>query len=127
MNLIAQVTPVNLFEGNGLFGIGPLGLEGKDPTEAPTLFATFISSAIGIITLIGIIWFVFIFIMGAVGIITSGGDKNSLESAKKKISSGLIGLVVMLFAMLIIGFAGSIFGLTNILNFTVLFELLKVK
>lgn len=127
MKLLAQGTQTNLFEGNGLFGIGPLGLEGKDPTEAPTLFATFISSAIGIITLIGIIWFVFIFIMGAVGIITSGGDKNSLESAKKKISSGLIGLVVMLFAMLIIGFAGTVFGLKDILNFQALFTLLQIK
>jgi amino acid transporter len=126
MNLIAQ-TKYNIFDGQGLYGLGPLGLEGKSPSDAPTLFATIISSAIGIITLVGIIWFVFIFIMGAVGIITSGGDKNSLEQAKKRISSGLIGLVVMLFAILIIGFAGTVFGLKDILNFQALFTLLQIK
>lgn len=125
--MIDKIAQINLFDGQGHYGFGPLGLEGKTANDAPTLFASFVSSAIGIITLIGIIWFVFIFITGAVGIITSGGDKNSLESAKKKISSGLIGLVVMLFAMLIIGFAGTVFGLKDILNFGSLFTLLQIK
>jgi len=127
IKLIAAGEPINLFDGQGLYGFGPLGLEGKTAGEAPSLFATFISSAIGLMTLIGIIWFVFIFFIGAIGIITSGGDKNSMEQAKKKLSSGLIGLVIMLFAILIIGFIGNIFGLNNILNFQYLFGLLQIK
>lgn len=126
MNLIAQ-GKINLFEDTGLYGFGPLGLEGKSANEAPTLFATFISSAIGLMTLIGIIWFVFTFITGAIGIITSGGDKNSMEKAKQKLSSGVIGLVVMIFAILIIQFIGSILGLDNILNFQLLFGQLGIK
>lgn len=118
---------IKLYDGQGLYGFGPLGLAGKTADDAPTLFATFISSAVGLMTLIGIIWFVFIFFTGAIGIITSGGDKNSMEQAKKKLSSGIIGLVIMLFTVLIIGFIGNIFGLNNILNFQYLFALLEIK
>jgi len=70
-----KLAQINFYDGQGFSGFGPLGLEGKSANEAPSLFASFISSAVGVITLIGIIWFVFILIMGAVGIITSGGDK----------------------------------------------------
>ncbi len=124
MKLAAEI---KLYDGQGFSGFGPLGLIGKTSDDAPNVFATFISSAVGLMTLIGIIWFVFIFFIGAIGIITSGGDKNSMEQAKKKLSSGVIGLVVMLFAILIIGFIGSILGLNNILNFQLLFGLLEIK
>jgi hypothetical protein len=125
--MMNKLTQINLYDPatGGLKGFGPLGLEQNQ--DGVTVFTTFISSAIGLITLIGIIWFVFIFITGALGIITSGGDKNSLESAKKKISSGLIGLVVMFFAMLIIGLTGAIFGLGEIFNIQYLFGLLQIK
>jgi len=125
--MMKRIAQINLYDGQGFYGFGSLGLEGKSAQDAPNLFTTFISSAVGLMSLIGIIWFVFIFMTGAIGIITSGGDKNALEQAKKKISSGIIGLVVMLFAILIIGFIGSLFGLNNILNFSTLFSLLIIK
>ena len=124
MMKLAQINLYDPSTGN-LKGFGPLGLEQNQ--DGVTVFATFISSAIGLITLIGIIWFIFIFITGALGIITSGGDKNSLEVAKKRITSGIIGIVVMLFAILIIGFMGTIFGLGEILNFQYLFGLLQIN
>ena len=44
---------------NGYVGFGPLGLvNGSD--NAKTVFATFISSAVGLITIIGVIWLIFI-------------------------------------------------------------------
>lgn len=126
MKLAVDVQLYDPAEG-GLYGFGPLGLAGKTAGDAPTVFATFISSAVGLMTLIGIIWFVFTFITGAIRIITSGGDKNSMEQAKKKLTSGVIGLVVMLFALLIINFIGSVFGIDNILNFQYMFSLLEIK
>jgi hypothetical protein len=112
-------------QGN-LKGFGALGLE--VPAGSPIqVFAKFISSAIGLISLISIIWFVFIIITGALSIITSGGDKNSLESAKKKISSGLIGLIVSIFALFIVRFFGYITGITDILNISKVFEELIIK
>ena len=101
-----------------LRGFGPLGLEGKpDASGAMGVFSTFISSAIGLITIIAIIWFVFVFIMGAIGIISSGGDKQAMESARKKITSGAIGLVVVIVGMFVIQLIGRIIGIPEILNF----------
>lgn len=119
-----KLTQINLYDNGGLKGYGPLGLEqGQDGVST---FATFISSSIGLISLVGIIWFVFIFIFGALGIITSGGDKNSMENAKKKISSGLIGVVVILLGLLIIRFFGTIFGI-DLLNFGEMFKTLIIS
>jgi len=122
-----KLAQINLYDTSqtNLKGFGPLGLEQNQ--DGVSVFSTFISSAVGLITLIGIIWFIFLFLIGAIGIITSGGDKQALEGAKKKISSGIIGLVVMLFAIFIILFIGNILGLDNILNFKLLFSLLQIK
>lgn len=122
MMKLAQNT-LNLYDpatGN-LKGFGPLGLENKSTTEGGIIFTNFISSAVGLITIIGVIWFVFIIITGAVAIITSGGDKASLEGAKKKITNGIIGLVVTISALFILNLIGTILGIPDILNFTKMF------
>lgn len=120
MMKLAQGQPINLYEGEkGFTGFGPLGLsEGQDPIS---VFATFISSAVGLITIIGVIWFIFIIITGAVAIITSGGDKASLEGAKKKITNGIIGLVVTIAGLFILNLIGTLLGIPTILNFAEMF------
>lgn len=102
--------------GQPLEGIGPLGLEGTTSAQGPAIFTKFISSAIGLMTIIAIIWFIFNFITGAIGIIASGGDKQALESAKKKLTTGIIGLVVVIAAVFIIDLIGTLLGIPDILN-----------
>lgn len=122
-----KIAQIDLFtDPNGYKGFGTLGLAGSN-TDAPSIFSTFISSAIGLITVIGIIWFVFIFMTGAIGIITSGGDKGSMESSKKRITSGLIGITVSVLGLLIVRLVGSLIGIPNILNFGSMFSQLIVK
>lgn len=67
-------------------------LQAKSPTA---FFASLISSAIGFIFVVACIVFVFMFLWGAVQWIASGGDKGNVESAKGRITSALIGLVVL--------------------------------
>lgn len=125
MNKLVQ--DIELFDNSsGFTGFGPLGLEGGDPGKAPSLFATLISTGIGIITVVAIIWFVFQFLIGAIAIISSGGDKAALETAKKKITTGLIGLVVTIFAIFLIRLFGTILGIPNILNFVDLFTSIQL-
>lgn len=114
--------PINLFpDENGFKGFGKLGLEGENAKTSPLIFTQFISSAIGLITVIAIIWFIFTFLIGAIGFISSGGDKNTIESSKKKIASGLIGLVVTVLAIFIIKLIGRLIGLPYILDFPYMF------
>lgn len=117
---------IKLYDGNNFYGWGPLGLEGRNPQESPSIFAAVISTTIGVLTLVAILWFVFVFITGAIGIISSGGDKGSLEAAKKKITNGLIGLVVTIFSVIIIRLIGSFVGLGDLLLFGDLFTKLQI-
>ncbi|MDP2684649.1 MAG: hypothetical protein Q8P20_06445 [bacterium] len=116
MNKIAQI---KLSPDGGYKGFGPLGLE--QGQEGISVFATFLSSAVGLITIIGIIWMVFIIIIGSVAIISSGGDKQALEVARKKITNGIIGLVVLVSSLFILSFIGKLLGLPNILDIATLF------
>ena len=107
---IAQV-PHNL--GN-INGIGPLGT--LKPEEGALMFEKIISNIIGIMTIVAVIWFTFQFIVGAIGWLSSGGDKNKLASAQGKITSGLIGLVIVIAAVFFIQLIGILLGLPDILK-----------
>lgn len=94
--------------GNPISGIGPWGNPGSN---APTLFDNFLSTVVGVITIIGGVWFLFLVFTGALGIISSKGDKQAYESAKKKITTGLIGIVVLVAAIFIVDLVGTILGI----------------
>jgi hypothetical protein len=96
-------------------GIGPLGLENLASASSMEIFTSFLSATIGLLTVIAGIYFVILFMLGAIGILASGGDKQALESARKKITTGLIGLVVTISAIFVISLIGYLLGL-DILN-----------
>lgn len=69
-------------------------------------FTRLISAVIGLLTIIAILYFIFMLITGAVAIIGSGGDQGKYEDARRKITTGAIGLVVVISAMFLIGLIG---------------------
>lgn len=117
-----SATDIQIAPEEGFKGFGSLGLEDKTSLVAGFVFADFLSSVIGVITIVGIIWFVFILITGAISFMSAGGDKNAIESAKKKIMNGVIGLVVLALSLIIIKLIGILIGIPDILNFTYLLE-----
>jgi hypothetical protein len=122
-NLLAQESLQIAPDKGGFTGFGPLGkLNGTDGID---IFTNFISKIIGVLTIIAIIWFIFTFITGAIGIISSGGDKAALESAKKRITTGLIGLVLVIIAIFVIDLVGYFLGFSgSILDLPKLFGLI---
>ena len=124
-NLLAQI---KLYSGNGFVGVGT-GPLANPAGNGVDLFTKIISTAIGLMTIIAIIWFVFTFITGAIEIMSSGGDKQALEGAKKKISTGLIGLVVVIVAVFVFDLIGYLlgFGTGGLLNLTNLFNQIQIK
>lgn len=97
-------------------GLGPLGnptATEQDP--GASAFSDFISKTIGIMTIVGFIWFIFVLFSGAIAWLSSGGDKTKLQNAQKQITTGLIGLVIVISAIFIIKIVGLIFGI-DILN-----------
>lgn len=112
-NLIAADIPL-LPPGKSFQGIGPLG--NVTQANAPTLFATALSAVIGVMTFVAFIWFTFQFLIGGIRILGSGGDKAALEGAKKQITSGIIGLVIVIAAIFIVSLFGYIIGIPSPLN-----------
>lgn len=77
-----------------------------------------VTTAITIILVIGSLYFFFQLITGAVDWIRSGGDKASLESARGKVISAVIGLVLLFSAWAIIRLIGTIFNI-NLFQLTI--------
>ncbi len=119
MNKIAATINLGPSGGEGFRGFGALGLEGKSNLDAPGIFGNVISTTVGVITVVGIIWFVVQLLTAAISIIGSGGDKNKIEQARAKMSSAVIGLVVVVAGVFIVDLVGAILGF-NILNISAL-------
>jgi len=111
---------INLAPVDGYKGFGPLGLEGLQPGMSTAIFTRTISLIVGVMTIIAAIWFTFTLITGAIGLITGGGDKAALEASRRKITTGLIGLVIVIVAVFIVDILGFLLGFPRILNIDVL-------
>jgi len=105
MNKLLAIT---IAPNGGFTGIGTLG---TPKGTGITNFSSVISMTIGVMTMIAFIWFTFVLITGAIGIISSGGDKQALENARKRITSGVIGLIIVIAAVFILDLIGTIFGI----------------
>lgn len=67
-------------------------------------------AVIGLLFVIGAVVFLFIFIIGAISWMTAGGDKAKVEAARGRLSSAIIGLILLLISYAIIGLIENFFG-----------------
>lgn len=82
------------------------------PGNATYFFDFVAQRAVLLVLIIGAVIFFFMFLTGAIAWISSGGDKQSLETAKGKITSALTGLVILLASFAIIRFVEEFFGIS---------------
>ncbi|MBU0570382.1 hypothetical protein KKB40_06450 [Patescibacteria group bacterium] len=97
--------------GQPLEGLGQPGLAGVDSGTAPDVLDSVLSIIIGTLTTIAAIWFVFQIIIGAYNWMSAGGDKGAVQQAQQKITNGLIGLIIVVAAIFILDFVGTLLGL----------------
>ncbi len=88
---------------------------GDNPTNAPGQFAVTMATLWQTIIIVGGLAFLLYFLWGGVEWITAGGDKGKIETARGKITQGLIGLTLLAASYVIIKFLQSALGL-DILN-----------
>lgn len=106
---VIKLGPVGGFKGPGG------GVFADPATNAPSKFQDLFSLIIGVMTIVAGIWFMFTFLIGAIGIITSGGDKGAYATARSRITTGLVGLIIVVFSVAIINLIGKFLGF-DILN-----------
>ncbi len=123
----AEPTPLGQIGGEPGQGFGPWGNLGSQGIgEAAGALTNIISQIIGVMTIIAGIWFIFQFIISAYGYMTAGGDQQKMSTATKKITSALIGLIVVVTAYAIMSLLGKLLGF-EFLNLTSLIENLGPK
>jgi len=104
-------------------GIGPLG----QPDDSGSRFAQVISSFIGLLTIIAFIYFLFILITGAISVISAGGDKAKLENARGRLTTGVIGVVIVVAGMFIMDLIARLLGIEGILDIETMISLIEPK
>ncbi len=75
------------------------------------ILVTFLSNLIGIITIIGGLFFIVYSFLGAFSWITAGGESGKIEKARQRIFHGVLGLIVIVMSYALIGIVGTIVGL----------------
>ena len=111
---------------NDSFLQGGRGTEIKNPALGETLnsllkqgggafFSAVIPNLVGLAYVIGVLIFFFMLITGAIQWISSGGDKQALESARGKLSNALVGIIILFSAFAVIKVIETFFGI-NILT-----------
>lgn len=100
---------------------GPIGkfLEGlttaDDITAPVNMVNKGIGLAIGLLTSIAFIVFMFLFFIAGFNWLAAGGDQKKVENAGKQIYNAIIGLIIVVVAMAVIGVVGKILGI-DVLN-----------
>jgi hypothetical protein len=82
------------------------------PTTSTVPAGSVIAWALGILAAAGILAAIFFLVFGSIKWITSQGDKQKVQSARNTIVFAIIGLIIVLFALVIVGTIGNFLGFT---------------
>jgi len=121
--------PLGNIGGDKGSGLGPFSdmynlVSGGNVDPASGALANIISTVIGVITIVAGLWFIFNFMIAAVGIVISSGNEEAIKNNTKKITQSLLGLVVVIGAYALISLIGLILGI-NFLALELLIENVK--
>ena len=105
-NLLAQGEPEGIYNP----ALDPLIGRG----EGVGILNLFLSNFISILLIVGVVVAFIFFIIGAIQWMTAGNDKAKMESARGKVVSAVIGLVVLFAVFAIIKIIGAIFGIEQL-------------
>lgn len=90
------------------------GLAGFDSPNYPTDLGSVVSRGLNLVFPIAGILLLLYLLAGGFSLMTSGGDPKAMQSAKGRITSAVIGFVIIFAAYWITQIMGSILGLTDI-------------
>lgn len=82
------------------------------PALTTAFFDFVIQRVVTLIFIIGTLYFFYMLTTGAISWIASGGDKQSLETAKSKITNALVGIIILFSAFAVVKFIESFFGIS---------------
>lgn len=84
--------------------------------DAGANLSTLISNTIGLFFTIGGIGFIIMILWGAVNWILSGGDKEKIAAARKRITTAIIGIVVLSLTFVVALVIGQLTGVSDLMD-----------
>jgi len=81
-----------------------------------------LSSVIGIMTIIGVIFFAVQIILAGFTMISSQGEVKELESAKKRLTTNVLGLAIIILAYGLGSLISNLLGITDAFNLNNVFK-----
>ncbi|MCW1949286.1 MAG: hypothetical protein KIH89_002450 [Candidatus Shapirobacteria bacterium] len=116
---MAQTTTTNHLIAQKITGIG---FQPTSQAGSVSQLEDIISGIIGFITIVAAIFFVFQIIFAGYGFLSAQGDEKKIETSRKKITDGILGLTIVVVAFGLTAFISSMLGLNNILNLGTFFN-----
>jgi len=113
-NTLIKQTSSNLIAQFGNTGFEPqsktryTNIVGGNPLDNLVIF---LSNLLGIITIVGALFFIVYFFIAAFNWVTGGDDSGKVEKARNKMVQGVLGLVVIVMSYSLIGLIGTIIGI----------------
>lgn len=75
-----------------------------------------ISQIIGVLTIVGAIFFIFQIIFAGYAMISSQGDPKKIEVARSRLTNGILGLTIVVVALGVGAFIATLLGIRDPLN-----------
>ena len=90
-------------------------------TNGTAAMEKIIGQIIGVLTIFAVIWFVIQIILAGYAFITAQGDEKAMESARKRLTDGVLGLVIVVVALGLGTLIAGLAGVGNVLNLQSMF------
>lgn len=93
-----------------------------DPLDATTKFEKFAGQLLGVLTIIGVLYFIIQIIFAGYSYISSKGDEKEMESSRKRLTEGVLGLVIIIVAVGLGSLLAKLAGIPNVLDIETMFK-----
>jgi len=87
-----------------------------EPGNSVSQLESMISNVIGVITIVAFIFFTFQIIFAGYTFMSANGDEKKLETSRKKLTNGILGLTIVVVAYGLTSFIANLLGLDNVFS-----------
>jgi len=93
-----------------------VGIQVDESSNGVLELDNIISTVIGVLTLVAFIYFVIQVILAGYAFISGQGDEKKIESARKRLTDGILGITIVVIAFGITALIAKLIGLDNIFD-----------
>lgn len=114
--------PIKLLADKTYTTLSGAGITVTNTAEATTKFEKYVSNIIGILTIVGVLFFAIQIIFAGFGFLSSEGDEKKMEMNRSRLTNGVMGLFIIIIAVGLASLIAKLLGFDNPLDINTLFN-----